>query len=416
MSNNKQRISLEEARKVLLPFAVGIGTESLPFNESPGRIAAETICSGVYVPPFDRSSVDGYALRAQDTVSSSLKKPVTFEITEEITAGHMPKLELKPFTAAKILTGAPIPTGADCVVRFEETEYTAQTVKISSPLKTNSNAVPMGEDVRPGDVLINKGELISCAHIGLLASIDCLKIMVNCRPQVALINTGDEITEPGTPMAHGKIRNSSRYTIAAILRENGAEVDDGYIVEDECQPLAELLASKLETCDMVVTTGGVSVGDYDMVRRAVSLLGGEELFWKVAFRPGGTILAAMSGGKIILGLSGNPASAVLGLSLIGLPFLRLLSGQSHVYPRLVKVRLLSPILKDSKHGRLVRGCLTAEEGLMCFVPISSEGHGAVSSLVGCDMIASIPPGTPPLPAGESIDAFWLNSLTKNIKG
>ena len=416
MANIKQRVSLEAARKTLLPYAAATGTESLPFADSFGRVASETIFSSVYVPPFDRSSVDGYAFRAQDVIVASPENSVTLKITEEITAGYMPKVEVTPLTAAKVLTGAPVPKGADCVIRFEETEFTEQTVKISSPVKKNINVVPMGEDIRQGDIILNKGEIISSAHIGLLASVDCLKILVNRRPRVALINTGDEITEPGTPMAQGQIRNSSRYTIAAILRENGAEVDDGYIVKDECEPLAACLTASLEKCDMVITTGGVSVGDYDMVRRAVNLLGGEELFWKVAFRPGGTILAAMSGGKIILGLSGNPASAVLGLNLLGLPFLRLLSGQADVYPKLVKTRLIKPILKDSQHGRLVRGRLTSEEGLMCFAPISSEGHGAVSSIIGCDMIASIPPGTPPLSAGETIDAFWLSSLTRDIKG
>ena len=410
MAGKKPRISLDAARAAMRSFAGVIEAEELPFEDSLGRIAAETVRAAVYVPAFDRSPLDGYALRAEDTVTAGRETPAALTVTEEIAAGESPSIAVTPGMAAKILTGAPIPEGADCVVRFEETEYSTECVKIFVPLSAKTNIVPMGDDIKPGDVVLNKGDVISAAHLGLLASVDRLRVAVRRRPKIALINTGNELTEPGEPMIRGEIRNSARYTIAAILRENGAEVEDGYIVRDEAEPLAELLENKLKTCDMVITTGGVSVGDYDMVRKAVSLLGGKELFWKVAFRPGGTILAANFRGKLILGLSGNPASAAIGLHLLGLPVVRIMAGCTAVYPMVVETRLLEPIRKDSRHGRLVRGRLVIENGRICFLPMSAEGHGAISSLIGCDMIASIPPGTPPLPAGETISAFWLQSL------
>ncbi|MDR0838856.1 MAG: molybdopterin molybdotransferase MoeA [Oscillospiraceae bacterium] len=410
MEGKKKRISLEGAREKLRQAATPVGLETLPFSGCLGRVAAETVRSDVSVPPFDRSPLDGYALRADDTAGASIENPVRLTVTEEIAAGSVPAVEVTPGTAAKILTGAPMPGGADCVVRFESTEFDARAVSLFAPLSAGENVVPAGDDIKPGEIIINAGEVVTAAHLGLLASADCLNIGVFRRPKIALINTGDEITEPGEPLPPGKIRNSARYVIGAMLAEAGAAVSDGYTVPDRAEPLAELISELLRGHDMVVTTGGVSVGDYDMVRRAVSLAGGNELFWKVAFRPGGTILASEIGGKTVLGLSGNPSSAALGMYLLGLPHVRLMAGRAAIYPIRTRALLLAPIHKDSPHGRVAMGSLEVDAGRVGFRPVPSEGHGAVSSMLGCNLIADIPPGTPPLPAGAEVDAYWVDNL------
>lgn len=403
----KVRIAREDARQMLFDMCVPVGAEPVSLNESYGRVLAEDIIAKENIPPFAKAPLDGYALRGEDTAAASLEHPVTLEITEEIAAGDVPRYALQPGYAAKILTGAPIPEGANAVVRYEETQYTDTHVTFVRPVSPNSNVVPVGDDIACGRVIARKGEIVTPPIAGLLAALGQTEVCVHTKPSICVISTGSELTGPETKLPEGKIRNSSYHLLKGYMEQAGAQVSTLGIVPDDVDTIAQAISTALESADMVVTTGGVSVGDYDLVMAATEQIGARRLFWKVRFRPGGTMLAAEKDGKLILGLSGNPASASLALHIIGIPYIKALGGQSAKAPERIKARLLEPIQKDSPHGRLVRGRMVIREGEVCFSGVDSQGNGALSSLLGCDLVADIPPETPPLPAGTIIDAYRI---------
>ena len=402
----KLRITLDDALALLDRLPASPLTETVPVAEAAGRVLAEEVRAAEPVPPFAKSPLDGYAFRTADLAGAAPEHPVTLRVVEEIPAGGVPSRGLEPGETSKVLTGAPLPAGADGVERYEMTEFTPETVTLSAPMAPGTNVVPVGDDVAAGQVLAGPGTLISPPLAGLLAATGVASVPVCRRPVVTLVNTGDEILPPESPLQPGKIRNSSRYSLGGYLEQAGALVRDGGIVPDRAEPIAEALAAALKCSDMAITTGGVSVGDYDMVRAACALLGAKELFWKVRMKPGGTLLCAEKDGKLILGLSGNPASAALGLHLLGLPFVKKLAGRGLVRPQKIRVTLLGPIAKDSPNGRLIRGSLEIVDGIASFRPIDVQRNGALTSLLGCDLIGTLPPATPPLPAGAVIDAWW----------
>ena len=402
----KLRIALDDALALLDQIPVAPLTETVPVAQAAGRVLAEEVRAAEPVPPFAKSPLDGYAFRTADLAGAAPEHPVTLRVVEEIPAGGVPSRGLEPGEAAKVLTGAPLPAGADGVERYEMTEFTPETVALSTPMASGTNVVPVGDDVAAGQVLAGPGTLITPPLAGLLAATGTAAVPVCRRPVVTLVNTGDEILPPESPLQPGKIRNSSRYSLGAYLEQAGALVREGGIVPDQAEPIARALEQALNHSDMAITTGGVSVGDYDMVRAACALLGAKELFWKVRMKPGGTLLCAVKDGKLILGLSGNPASAALGLHLLGLPFVKKLAGRGLVRPRKIQVTLLGPIVKSSPNGRLVRGRLEIVNGAACFRPIDVQGNGALTSLLGCDLIGTLPPETPPLAEGAVIDAWW----------
>ena len=403
----RPRISREDALDALFAIAEPVGEETVPAEACCGRVLAEDLISPEAVPPFPKSPLDGYALRGEDTSGAGPDHPVVLRITEEIAAGNAPRKPVGKGEAAKILTGAPIPEGANAVVRFEETKFTAEAVTLTAPVKPNTNIVPAGDDVKPGQLIAKKGEVITPPIAGLLAAVGVETVRVFRKPRVTVISTGSELMGPGTPLEYGKIRNSSYALLKGYMEEAGAAVDTLGIVGDDPEAIAEAMQRALETSDMVLTTGGVSVGDYDYVLAGSEKIGARRLFWKVRFRPGGTMLAAEKDGKLILGLSGNPASASLGLLLLGLPFLRALGGREKKPLRRTKARLMTPIEKDSPYGRLVRGKMELVDGEIRFRSVDHQGNGALTSLIACDMIADIPPDTPPLPVGTVIEAYIL---------
>lgn len=403
----KLRISQEEARKMLFDLCPQPRIETVELEKSYGRVAAADITAQENVPPFAKAPLDGYALRGEDTALASAAHPVTLSITEEIAAGGIPHIPVGPGQAAKILTGAPMPEGANVVVRFEETSFTDTEVTFTAPVTPHQNVVPAGDDIAIGRVVVHKGEVLTPPLVGMLAALGYCETDVFQRPRIAILSTGSELAAPTGELPPGKIRNSSYHLIRGYLEQAGAEVGPVEVVADDLYTIAGRLEQALHEYDMVVTTGGVSVGDYDLMLSATEQMGARQLFWKVRFRPGGTMLAAEKGGKLILGLSGNPASASLALHLIGLPFIHLLAGRPPQVPEKIKVRLLTPVEKDSPFGRLVRGQLVIQDGVCCFRSVDSQGNGALSSLLGCDLLAELPPETPPLPAGTTVDAYRI---------
>lgn len=400
-----KQVDISEAQKLLLSVSVEPKTEILPIAETLGRISAKEIKTTIPSPPFDRSPFDGYAFMGADTSTASKENPITLKINQEIPAGYRPTADITAGFAAKILTGAPIPVGADAVIRYEDTEFTADEVKIFEKISPNTNIVRAGEDVPCGTRLINAGSEITPALIGLLAAQGLDKIEVYKKPVISVINTGTELVVPGNELPEGKIYNSSMYTLQGFLSNMGADFVDGGIVTDDVDLINTRISEQLEISDMLITTGGASVGDYDCAVRAAEKAGGEILFWKVKMKPGGSILAYKLKGKLILSLSGNPGAAILGLLRIGLPYIRQLCGKADIYPEECMVHLKDEIKKKNPRTRVLRGYLQIEGGKALFVENNGQGGGDLSSLINCNLLGEIPEGTPPLPAGSLIKAY-----------
>ena len=327
-------------------------------------------------------------------------------IAEELPAGTASTRPLAAGTAVKILTGAPVPEGADTVIKYEDTIFTSQSVTISHPCKPG-NIVPVGEDIVNGEVLASCGTRITGPVMGMLAGQGLAEVLVYRRPVVSIISTGSELMQPGVPLSPGKIYGTNFFILGGFLKDLGAQVLDGGTVEDQPDKISECIHRELLRADLVITTGGASVGDYDYAETSFLKVGAQTLFRHLSFKPGGAMLASVKDGKVILGLSGNPGAAVVGLLRVAAPYIRKLCGRSHWLWEVMNLRLKEPFPKPSPDMRFIQGRLAVENGCAYFVENPRQANGTVSSLVQCSLLAEIPAGSPPLAAGTMVKAYRI---------
>jgi molybdopterin molybdotransferase len=403
----KMKIPLEEAQSLLETYCGSAGTERVSLLEAHGRVLAQDITAPINQPPFDRSPLDGYALRAEDSVGASKERPVRLKVIEEVFAGGFPQKEVKERTATRIMTGAPIPKGANCILRQEETLEENGDVLIYSQLKAWDNYCYAGEDMEKGDLVLKKETLLNFAWIGILASLGIKEVLVYKRPKVAVISTGDELSNLGEELTPGKIYNSNLYTIGMRLKELGIEHILLDSAPDEIEKLSLRIKDALSKADFLITTGGVSVGKKDIVKDAIKILGASILFWKVNLQPGTPVLCSQLDGKLIFSLSGNPAAAMVNFEMLVRTALAKYAHRKDL--RLIKTEavLKSPFPKASKNRRFVRGklILDAEEKLV-ELP-EKHSSGVLSSLLDCNCVVDVPAGTPPLEVGQRVKIFIL---------
>ncbi|MBR3007778.1 MAG: molybdopterin molybdotransferase MoeA [Stomatobaculum sp.] len=403
-------LSCEEARKRFLQFTEPVGTEMIQLSDCLGRILAEDIRAAADVPDWPRSAFDGYAFRAADTSSASPETPVTLHILEEVPAGKVPETRLTEGTAVRILTGAMLPEGADSVEMFEKTEFTETSVTLFHPGRPGNNVVPRGEDAVRGQLLAAKGTKIDPGLMGVFASQGLREIPVFRIPKVGAISTGTEVVELGSVLPRGKIYNSNRALFEGELRKLGVRPVRVGIARDSVREIRELLELALDTCDAVLLTGGVSVGAYDLTGRAILEAGGEPLFSGVAMKPGKACFYAVRDGKMICALSGNPASAMTNYHAVAKAGLKRLCGwnQGDCFPAEIRVALKEDFPKKSKNERWVRGRLDLSDGTVRIDVPKQQKNSALSSTVGCDVMAVIPAGSGPLPAGTVLQGYLMN--------
>jgi molybdopterin molybdotransferase len=382
-----------------------MGTENIDLMDTLNRVLAQDILSKENIPPFDRSPFDGYALRAADLASASPEQPVTLSVIEEVPAGNIPKLAVNPGQATKIMTGAPIPPGADCVVKFEEVSVYDARVIVSAPFQSGRNIITTGEDIEKGEMIARKGMMIDPALIGILASLGIVDVPVYTRPNAAILSTGNEIVPIDANLPPGKARNSTAFALAGALRAIGAEPNYLGIVRDETKAIGAAIEEGLRGADMVITTGGVSVGDYDLVKEALQQIGADILFWRIRIKPGAAVLAARKYGKMILGLSGSPGAAMISFQLLAAPYVRRIAGRAQWQNKEIDVTLSEWFKKPSPRKRLVRGRLLIEDGRAVMVVTEKQGNGVLSSFIGASLLGVIPEGSGPLPPGTRIKAY-----------
>ena len=383
-------------------------TEMIGLEEAFGRILGEDITAQENVPSFDRSPYDGYAFRALDTNEASEEHPVTLEVIENIRAGQMPELEVTEGRAVRLMTGAPVPYGADAICKYEDTEFTEGSVTIRRSFRSGDNIVTAGEDIKKGTTVAKKGYPVDAGLSGTLASLGQLSVRVFKIPVAGILTTGDEVTDPEKVPGPGKIRDSNRYSIAAALKNIGIDTVFLGHAPDTTEGIAPLIREGEKRCDVIISTGGVSVGDYDLVPEAMEECGYEILTRGVSMKPGMACAYGIKNGRLMLGLSGNPASSLTNLQCVCYPALKKLRGCAIYEHQILRFKLEGDILKAGGKGtRFVRGRSVAINGELCLEAARSQGNVVISSAVSCDVYGILSGVSAPVKSGTYIDGFFI---------
>ena len=375
--------------------------ETVPLLTAAGRIAARDVTAGIDQPPFDRSPLDGYAVRHSDIAEATKERPVILRVTARTWAGDPPAAGVLPGEAVQIATGAPLPAGATCVIRAEDTGRAGDSVRIFRSHGEGENICLRGEDVRKGRLLLRRGERIDSPAVGVLAGQGKTQAAVFRKPAVGVLSTGAELLAGGETLRPGKIYDSNQYYLAARLLELGATPVQGKRMPDHPGELTVELEALLECCDLVLTTGGVSVGERDCMPAVGERMGCTRLFHGIDLKPGGPALALLKNGKLVLCLSGNPFAAAATFELLAAPVVRALAGLENPRWRRVRGLLQTPFHKASPGRRFVRAKLVGGD---IFLPEDGHASGSLSALSGCNCLIDIPAGSPGLAKGMSVEA------------
>lgn len=403
----RELIALEEGLEAVIRHVDPVGGESVKVTEGLGRILYEDVAAEICLPPFDRSPLDGYAIRAVDIEHATAGAPVKLTIGEEIQAGACSSAVVEANQAAKILTGAPIPKGADAVIRFEDVEEQADHIRVSSPLKPYSNYCFAGEDMTVGETALIAGTKIGPAEIGVLSALGIEKVQVFKRPRIALLSTGNELVDNGQPLPPGKIYDSNLHSLTAYVQQLGSLPMRGALVPDDATAIAAAIESALQESDILITTGGVSVGDYDLVKDAMKKIGADVLFWRLNIRPGTPVLCTVKDGKVIISLSGNPTAAMTVFHLVAAPAIRRIMGISNWGNVRQMAELRDEFTKSGSQRRFIMCYSYIEEGRLCASFPAAQSPGRVKSMLGCNAMLDIPANAGPLMPGDKVKIVML---------
>ena len=382
-------IKVDEARKVILEKIKVQGTEKVSISEALGRILSEDIIARRNNPPMDNSAMDGYALKAKDIELATSENPIKLEIIEDLAAGYSPKMTIQSGQAVRIMTGAPIPEGADAVIMQEDTERNENSVQVKDKAEIRENIRDAGEDVREGETVIKKGAKLLPAHIGMMAVVGRSSVLVGRRPSVAILSTGDEIKDLDDSLSGPCIYNSNGYMLAAQVKSAGGIPSYLGIARDNEEDLMEKFNWALQ-CDMVVSSGGVSVGDYDLVKASLKKMGQEMLFWKVAMKPGKPLAFGRIDNVPIFGLPGNPVSSFVSFEQFVRPSIRKMMGASQLSHLLVQAKLTHTVHKKAGRQHFLSAYVKWENGTCTVSPTQEQGSGILKSTVNANGLLIFP--------------------------
>ncbi|MDA8228603.1 MAG: molybdopterin molybdotransferase MoeA [Desulfitobacterium hafniense] len=399
----EKMIELERAQELTLAHVIPTVTEVVPLAKAYQRIIAKPVHSLISMPPFDRSPLDGFAYRA-NTLDSV---PLTLKIISEIPAGSYSDREIGLGECAKIFTGAPVPPGANCVVRFEDTELVEDTVIIKRTVLPGTNVVRKGEEIQAGDEIFPSGTVLTPPAVGLLAAVGVKEVTVYQRPKVGLLSTGSELLDAGEPLGPGKIYNSNTYTLRGLLELAGYEVKVLPLVKDDLADTIKALQT-LEDTDLIIATGGASVGDYDFMPEAMKNHGCNLLFWKVNIKPGTPVAVGVKEGKLYFSLSGNPAAAMMTFELLVRPALRKLAGYTSFLPKELPVKVKGEFPKGGTQRRFLRAKAIFKESEVWAEPTAHQSSGILRSMVGSNLLIDIPKSHGPVRQGEIFRGILIN--------
>ncbi|MDT8900007.1 gephyrin-like molybdotransferase Glp [Anaeroselena agilis] len=402
-------VSLDMAQDKLLKTVQPLAAEEVALADCWRRVLAGEIVADTDFPPFDRSPLDGYALIAADVAEASPQQPVVLEVVDDIPAGNVPRVAVRPGTAAKIMTGAPVPEGATGVVRREDVREEEGRATVFAGAGVDNNLCRRGEEIAAGEKVITAGTVVNAGVMGLLALLGVARPRVYKQPRVALLATGSEVADIEAPLKPGAIRNSNSYMLAAQVRDAGAEPVLFGIARDEIAAIITRLSDAAD-CDLIVTTGGVSAGDYDLVADVYREMGIDVLFDRVGIKPGMPVLAGLKAGKLYIGLSGNPAAASVAFEQIVRPVLLKMGGRREWWRPRAKALLTAPFTKPSGATRFVWAACRPVNGGLTVEPLPLQGNGMLKSAVTANAMIVIPAGSPPLAAGSVVEVCLLADL------
>ncbi|MFD2372106.1 gephyrin-like molybdotransferase Glp [Brevibacillus sp. GCM10020057] len=408
MRFSRQIITVEEALHRLLERLGAQGVEEVHIGEAYGRILAEDVHATEDLPHFDRSPLDGFAVRAVDTVAATPEQPVRLRVVETIAAGNVPQVALTAGCASRIMTGAMLPPGADAVIMFEQTENPAalsDEVGIKRALRPGENVARRGEEIRRGAVIAQAGEKINAGTLAVLATFGCTRVSVVRKPRVGLLSTGMELLDMEQPLSPGKIRNSNTLMLSALIAEAGGIPLLFPSLTDELSCAKKRLTEHLQQVDLLVTSGGVSVGDFDVMAALTDEPEAELLFNRIAMRPGSPTTSLLLYGKPIIALSGNPGACFLGHELFVRPAVEKLSGVRELQQRRVMAKLAVSYTKPCPHPRYLRGRLGEEGGVLYAWPDFNEKAGNLGTIKDSECFIVIPAGGSGKQAGELVEVL-----------
>ena len=393
-------VALEKALEVIDSFPLKPTVEGVPLGESLGRVLAEDVVSPVDVPPFDRATVDGYALRAEDTFMASESEPLRLGVVGEVNAGDSPDFELKPGESVYISTGAPLPKGADAVIQFEDVERVGNEVIIPKPAYPGLGVMKAGTDIPKGKLLLEKGTRLGFKETALLSAVGLAEVPVFRRPKVAVISTGNELVPPGEELKPGRIYDINGRAIADAVRELGGEAVFLGIAKDDRESLKALIEKGVECCDLVILSGGASGGIRDLTSSIIEELG-EVMIHGIAIQPGKPTIIGLIDGKPVFGLPGYPTSCLTNFTLLVAPLLRKLLGRESEV-RKVKKKLAHKVFSVKGRRQFLPVRIEGDKA----VPIL-KGSGAVTSFIGADGFIEVPENVEILEAGEEVEVTFF---------
>lgn len=414
----KYLLSVEEAQQRILEKITPCCIVTVPLAKACGRILGRNIVSEIDLPSFANSSMDGYAVRAEDVVGASKKNPVTLSVIEDIPAGAQPELHIQAGQAARIMTGAPLPPGADAVVPLEDTipspgedgPVTPGNIEIVKEVDTGAYIRPIGQDIHKGQTVLTAGRKIMPQDVGLLASLGIVDVPVFKTPTIALISSGDELVPPESELTPGKIRDINTSLIAALIKQHGGEtLHLGIVADDENAVRQRLDSAAASGANLILTSAGVSAGAFDYIRMVIEEQG-ELTFWKVNLRPGKPLAFGNYRGLPTIGLPGNPVSAYVGFLLFAVPVINKMSGYQGKRRKTVRAILGQDIESDGRESYL-RAELKSIEGRLTGFLSAHQGSGNIFSLVKANALLVIPAGVRRLQAGSVVEAWIINEQT-----
>ncbi|MGV7221103.1 MAG: molybdopterin molybdotransferase MoeA [Nitrospinales bacterium] len=400
-------ITVDEALKTILAKIPFKGLEKIPISQALGRVLMEDIIAKRSNPPMDNSAMDGYALISTDILSATPENPVHLKMTDEVAAGYVAEKTLEKGQAIRIMTGAPIPKGADSVIMQEDTEKDGDHILIKDKTEVEENIRLAGEDVKEGETVIQKGVTITPAHIGMMAVAGKASIFVSQRPLVGILSTGDELVDLDETPTGPCIYNSNGYMLEAQIRSAGGIPCYMGIATDDEKDLMEKFESALK-CDIVVSSGGVSVGDYDLVKASLKKMGQDMLFWKVSMKPGKPLAFGKINDKPIFGLPGNPVSSYVSFEQFARPAIKKMMGASDLKRKTVQARLTKSIKKKAGRLHFLTSIVSWEDGEPTVTPAQEQGSGILKSTVYANGLLIFPLEESEIAEGEMVTVQLLD--------
>ena len=396
-------VSLESAVKLAVERAPLLGEEVVPLQKAAGRILTQNICAAVVQPPFDRSPLDGYAVIAADTCGADADRPVHLKVVDKVYAGAVSAVPVLPGQAVRLMTGSMMPAGADAVIRQEHTDEGEETVRLFQSVPSGGNYCRRGEEYGVGDLLLSAGQQIDAAAAAVAAGAGMARLPVRRRVRAAVICTGDEVCPPGRPLPPGKIYDANTSYLAARLHQLGAEVTFVGAAGDDLEQMISVLHGCESEADLILTTGGVSVGEKDLVEAAMVAHKAEVVFHGIDIKPGMPTLFAAKGEKLFLGLSGNPFAAAVPFELLIHPLIARMTGNASLEMRRGRARAANSLHKRGPTRRFLRA--HCRNGVVS-IP-AEQSNGQMRSMIGCNCLVELPSGRGQIERGEMVDIIWL---------